>query len=137
MKGVFLVKKRIILLIFFIIIFLIITVPAYALSPSSSKIYKGIDVSEWQGDIDFKKVKESGIEVVYIRAGQGFSYEDAKFETNYEKAKPEIVSFCAARQPGGSSVPWCAGRMRNHTAHMECAAGDGGLRRHSLVQYGI
>lgn len=80
-------KKRIILLIFFIIIFLIITVPAYALSPSSSKIYKGIDVSEWQGDIDFKKVKESGIEVVYIRAGQGFSYEDAKFETNYEKAK--------------------------------------------------
>ena len=80
-------KKRIILLIFFIIIFLIITVPAYALSPSSIKIYKGIDVSEWQGDIDFKKVKESGIEVVYIRAGQGFSYEDAKFETNYEKAK--------------------------------------------------
>ena len=24
---------------------------------------------------------------MYIRAGQGFSYEDAKFETNYEKAK--------------------------------------------------
>ena len=80
-------RKKVILLIFFIIIFLVITVPAYALSPSSSKIYKGIDVSEWQGDIDFKKVKEAGIEIVYIRAGQGFSYEDAKFERNYEKAK--------------------------------------------------
>lgn len=80
-------KKRVILLMFFIIIFLLITVPAYALSPSSSKIYQGIDVSEWQGNIDFKKVEKAGIEVVYIRAGQGFSYEDAKFEINYEKAK--------------------------------------------------
>lgn len=80
-------KNRIILLMFFIIIFLVITIPVYALSPSSSKIYNGIDVSEWQGDINFKKVKESGIEIVYIRAGQGFSYEDAKFERNYEKAK--------------------------------------------------
>lgn len=58
-----------------------------AFGPSSKTIYKGIDVSEWQGDIDFKKVKEDGIEVVYIRAGQGFSYEDEKFERNYEEAK--------------------------------------------------
>lgn len=35
----------------------------------STKI--GIDVSKWQGDIDFKKVKQSGIEFVYIRVGRG------------------------------------------------------------------
>lgn len=58
-----------------------------AFGPSSDKIYNGIDVSEWQGNIDFKKVKENGIKIVYIRAGQGFSYEDAKFERNYEQAK--------------------------------------------------
>lgn len=58
-----------------------------AFGPSSETIYKGIDVSEWQGDIDFKKVKEDGIKVVYIRAGQGFSYEDEKFERNYKEAK--------------------------------------------------
>ena len=72
---------------FLLILLLVITVPVYALSPSSNEIYKGIDVSEWQGEIDFARVKEAGIEVVYIRAGQGFSYEDAQFERNYEQAR--------------------------------------------------
>ena len=72
---------------FLLILLLVITVPVYALSPSSNEIYRGIDVSEWQGDIDFARVKEAGIEVVYIRAGQGFSYEDAQFERNYEQAR--------------------------------------------------
>ena len=79
--------KKVYVFIFLIVVLLAITVPVYALSPSSNEIYRGIDVSEWQGDIDFGEVKEAGIEVVYIRAGQGFSYEDARFEENYEKAK--------------------------------------------------
>lgn len=61
--------------------------PVFAFEPSSNTIYQGIDVSEWQGNIDFKKVKTAGIEVVYIRAGQGFTYKDAKFERNYTQAK--------------------------------------------------
>ena len=33
---------------------------------------KGIDISIYQGiKIDFKKVKEAGIEIVYIRATEG------------------------------------------------------------------
>lgn len=80
-------NKKIILFIFLITIFLIIAMPTYGLSPSNNEIFQGIDVSEWQGDIDFKKVKEAGIDVVYIRAGQGFSYEDSKFERNYEEAE--------------------------------------------------
>lgn len=79
--------KKIYVLIIFIVAILAITVPVYALSPSSNEIYRGIDVSEWQGNIDFGKVKDAGIEVVYIRAGQGFSYRDERFEENYEKAK--------------------------------------------------
>ena len=31
----------------------------------------GIDISHWQGTIDFKKVKESGVEFAYIRVGRG------------------------------------------------------------------
>ena len=58
-----------------------------AFEASNENIYEGIDVSEWQGDIDFEKVKNDGIEIVYIRASQGFSYEDSKFEENYKKAK--------------------------------------------------
>ena len=29
----------------------------------------GIDVSVWQGDIDFQKVKDAGVEFVFIRVG--------------------------------------------------------------------
>ncbi len=48
--------------------------------------YPGIDVSVWQGDINFQQVKNSGIEVVYIRAGYGTS-ADRWYQQNYEKAK--------------------------------------------------
>ena len=51
--------------------------------------YKGIDISRWQGSINFKKVKNSGIDFVIIKAGgsdDGF-YTDRNFYTNYNKAK--------------------------------------------------
>ncbi len=50
---------------------------------------RGIDVSKWQGRIDWGKVKASGIDFVIIRAGYGkeSSQKDIKFETNYAGAK--------------------------------------------------
>ncbi len=51
--------------------------------------YRGIDVSKYQGDIDFKKVKDSGIKFIITRIGYG-QYEDQidpKFERNYNLAK--------------------------------------------------
>ncbi len=58
--------------------------PSLTEAPESE--YAGIDVSFYQGDIDFEKVKASGIEAVYIRAGEGSSITDDMFESNYEKA---------------------------------------------------
>ena len=50
---------------------------------------KGIDVSKWQGIIDFAKVKNSGIDFVIINAGYGkeISQKDKCFEQNYNEAK--------------------------------------------------
>lgn len=50
---------------------------------------KGIDVSQWQGNIDFNKVKASGINFVILRAGYGkyLSQKDPFFEQNYARAK--------------------------------------------------
>ena len=49
---------------------------------------KGIDVSSWQEEIDFKKVKKSGIKFVIIRAGFGTRTEpDKYFERNYKGAR--------------------------------------------------
>lgn len=47
--------------------------------------YKGIDVSKWQGDINFKKASKE-IDFVIMRIGYGMyeSQKDSKFEANYE-----------------------------------------------------
>jgi len=49
----------------------------------------GIDVSRWQGDIDFNKVKDDGVEFVFIKVGgtngiDGDYYLDPKFKQNIE-----------------------------------------------------
>lgn len=46
-----------------------------------------MDVSEYQGDIDFERAAEDGIRAVYVRAGVGSAYIDPYFHENYEKAK--------------------------------------------------
>lgn len=48
--------------------------------------YKGIDVSKYQGNIDFKKVKNAGIQFAIVRIGYGRyeSQKDEFFEANYE-----------------------------------------------------
>lgn len=52
-------------------------------------IIKGIDVSRYQGLIDWKTVKDSGIRFAIIKSGGSDAgrYKDAYFETNYANAK--------------------------------------------------
>ncbi len=47
---------------------------------------KGIDVSSYQGDIDFEQVKNSGIDFVIVKAGE-WNHTVDKFEENYAAAK--------------------------------------------------
>ena len=51
--------------------------------------YKGIDVSKWQGDINWEKVRASGVEFAMLRAGFGRcqGQNDTSFERNYREAK--------------------------------------------------
>lgn len=89
-------KKYFAILTIFCFLFIsILEIPVQGFGPASNDIYNGIDVSEWQEEIDFRKVKEDGIEIVYIRASQGFSYEDSKFEENYKKAKEQNLKVGA------------------------------------------
>lgn len=58
---------------------------------------KGIDISHWNGCIDFEKVKASGIDFCLIKAGgsdKGF-YTDSKFIENYNKAMAAGLSVGA------------------------------------------
>lgn len=82
--------KRIVKVIFCVYIitnFLIIFQPnIYAIEPAGS-VYEGIDVSGWQGEIDFLQVKNSGIDFVYIKSSEGQNTVDSYFRRNYEEAR--------------------------------------------------
>lgn len=82
-------KIKIIVLLFSFVTFFIIStsVSSLAFGPSSSTIYQGIDVSSWQGNINFAQVKNAGIDIVYIKSSEGGSYIDPYFERNYQNAK--------------------------------------------------
>ena len=44
---------------------------------------QGVDVSNWQGSVDWASVRDSGIEFAWIKATEGISYKDPSFDTNY------------------------------------------------------
>ena len=60
-----------------------------------NKLFDGIDVSSYQGTIDFNRVKASGIDVVYIKAGEGGQITDPYFKQNYLKAARAGLIFGA------------------------------------------
>ena len=50
----------------------------------------GIDVSKWQGSIDWQKVENDGVDFAIIRKGYGKESPtkiDKKFDENYRNAK--------------------------------------------------
>ena len=48
---------------------------------------QGIDVSNWQGDIDWDKVRAAGTQFAFIKATEGGDYLDPKFAQNWQAAK--------------------------------------------------
>ena len=81
------IKKFILGIVIFVFVFSIQINHTYALTPKSDLSYEGIDVSNWQGYINYEEVKNSGIQVIYIKASQGTNIKDAYFDINYENAK--------------------------------------------------
>jgi lysozyme len=50
-------------------------------------ITRGIDVSEWQGNIDWTKVKKSDIDFAFVRISYGLNHYDYIYESNMIKAE--------------------------------------------------
>lgn len=69
-------------------------------------IYKGIDVSKWQGAIDWNLVKQSGVQFAMIRCGFGYGegQEDVNFEYNYTNAKKAGINVGAYHYSYATSV---------------------------------
>ena len=54
--------------------------------PSDFAVH-GIDVSKYQGDIDWQSVRESGVEFAFIKATEGGNHADEKFAQNWNGAR--------------------------------------------------
>ena len=57
----------------------------------SGESMAGIDVSEWQGDVDWLQVRDAGVEYVMMRIGwrgseEGLMFEDERFKEYYDGA---------------------------------------------------
>lgn len=79
--------KKMIASICTVLLSIALCVPVLGFSAGGTIQYEGIDVSEWQGKIDWNQVKNAGIEMVYIRSSSGSAYRDPQFYANYTGAK--------------------------------------------------
>uniref|UniRef100_UPI003AF92C5B GH25 family lysozyme n=1 Tax=Ruminococcus sp. TaxID=41978 RepID=UPI003AF92C5B len=76
---------------------------------------KCIDISEWNGDINFSKVKSAGITCVIIRAGYGKdpNQEDNEFQKYYKQAKAAGLNVGAYWYSYATSVDAAKAEVRN------------------------
>lgn len=76
---------------------------------------KCIDVSEWNGDINFNKVKSAGITCVILRAGYGKdpNQEDNKFNEYYRQAKSAGLNVGAYWYSYATSVDAAKAEVKN------------------------
>lgn len=76
---------------------------------------KCIDISEWNGDINFSKVKNAGITCVILRAGYGKdpNQEDNKFNEYYRQAKAAGLNVGAYWYSYATSVDAAKAEVRN------------------------
>ena len=91
----------------------------------------GIDISHWQGNIDFEKVKKSGVEFVYIRVGRGNGIgkeyvEDEKFVQNIKGFNkvgiPVGIYFYSnanSKEDAKKEVKWIVNKIKKYKVDLE------------------
>lgn len=65
------------------------------MQPATSANLQGIDVSHWQGTIDWNQVKNAGVAFAYAKSSEGTTYTDPMFSTNLQGARAAGIPFGA------------------------------------------
>ncbi len=93
----------------------------------------GIDVSLWQGDIDFEKIKNAGVEFVFIRVGyqKGINGEyvlDSKFKQNIENANKYGIdagvyfySYASSKKEAKETAKWVLKEIEDYDISLPIA----------------
>lgn len=61
--------------------------PHHGVRDARQRTIHGIDVSRWQGEIDWDKVKDAGTRFAFIKATEGGDHLDPNFRRNWNEAK--------------------------------------------------
>ncbi len=93
----------------------------------------GIDISEWQGDVDFNKLKEAGVEFVIIRVGstkgtKGDYFVDSKFEQNITRANEAgmpvgiyFYSYATSKEKAIQDAEWILDKIKGYKIDLPIA----------------
>lgn len=85
-----------ILLVFVVFISLVLTKKIRLTSLWADRYdVQGVDVSHYQGDIDWQILQRNQIDFAYIKATEGSSHIDEKFEVNWQEASKTNVTIGA------------------------------------------
>ncbi len=93
----------------------------------------GLDVSHWQGNINFQKVKDAGVEFVYIRIGRGNGIGkefvlDSKFKQNIEGFNKVGIpvglyfyTYAASKEDAVKEAKWVVENIKDYKVDLEIA----------------
>lgn len=93
----------------------------------------GIDISEWQGDVDFNKLKEAGVEFVILRVGstkgtKGDYFVDGKFKQNIERANEigmpvgiYFYSYAISKEKAIEDAKWILEQIKDYKVDLPIA----------------
>ena len=99
----------------------------------TAKTEIGIDVSQWQGDIDWEAVKNAGVEFAYIRVGYQKGYDgdneiDPYFEKNMQGAAKNGIkigiyfySYAKTVEEGESQANWVIDQLKDYKIDLPVA----------------
>ena len=74
-------------------LFLVLVPAAWAIGPVSQPTMAGMDISMWQGEVDFSAARNAGIEAVYIRASYGPQWADDFLDSHARGAQAAGLHF--------------------------------------------
>lgn len=97
----------------------------------NDKTVVGLDISSHQGEIDFKKLKEQGVEFVMIRVGYGYNSKytlDKNFKKNIEEANKNNIkvgiyfySYAKTNKEAINDAKWVLKQIKKYKVDLPIA----------------
>lgn len=111
MEGFFVYMKKYLKvagLLFISVLIIILVRKGNSLFVSKNAVV-GVDISHYQGNVDFDKMERDNIQFVFIKATEGAKYKDDMFEINMDRAEKSNIyigcyHFFSAKSSGKKQV---------------------------------